>query len=177
MAASGITKRYAEAVFEIANENNSHEAWLRDLAVLAAAANDYEIGRFFANPAIPLEQKETAVANLLRGDGQQQVRNLGRMLVARQRFEMLPDLLEAVTDLIYEQRNIAIATVTTAIELDAEERSRVAASLQRLVGREIEMRTEVDPSIIGGIVARVGDRKIDGSVETQLHNLRTTLSD
>jgi F-type H+-transporting ATPase subunit delta len=176
MAASGIARRYGEAVFLLAQENNSHEAWLRDIAVLAEAAQDAESGQFFTNPSIPDEVKERAFSTLLPEDGQRQARNLARLLISRNRFEMLPDILEVVTDLVYESQGIVIATVTTAVELTDDERDRVGRALDQLVGSMVEMRTTVDPSIIGGIVARVGDRKIDGSVETQLRNLRGALA-
>lgn len=175
MAAQGVAKRYAEAVFEIANEDGSHDRWLADLDTLARAASDPESREFFENPAVPEEEKYKTVAQLLPDTEQTMARNLATILIERQRFEILPDLLETYRELVLEARGIAIAEVTTAVELNDSEQQRVRNGLERLVGREIELRPHVDPSIIGGMVARIGDQLIDGSVVSQLQRMRERL--
>ena len=74
-----------------------------------------------------------------------------------------------------ERRGIAVAYVTTAVPLNEEEQAAVQRRLGALIGKQIELRAEVDPNIIGGIVARVGDQLIDGSVLNQLRRLRERL--
>lgn len=175
MAARGVAKRYAEAVFDIANEEQNHDAWLADLEVLASAASDEAGGAFFSNPAVATEDKVAVLNELLPGPDHEEARNLARLLMHRQRFESLPDILEVFRDLVLEARGIAIADVVTAVELNDSERAAISRGLEQIIGRQIELRPRVDPSIIGGIVARVGDQLIDASVTTKLRQLRSTL--
>jgi F-type H+-transporting ATPase subunit delta len=176
MAARGVAKRYAQAVFELAREQQTTEQWLADLTRLAEAANDPVVGGFFSDPNQPVKVKLESIQKLLPDLKSQEALNLGRLLVTRRRFEILPELLEVYRDLLLESQGIAIAQVTTAVELTSAEQQDVRERLAKIVGRTIELRARVDPSIEGGLVARIGDQLIDGSVATQLRNLRATLA-
>jgi F-type H+-transporting ATPase subunit delta len=176
VAARGVAKRYAQAVFDLALESGTEEAWLGDLTTLANAAEDSVVGEFFTSPSVPEERKQAAAEQLLPGTERQLARNLAFMLISRRRFEILPDMLEVYRDRLLESRGIAIADVTTAVELTPAEQERVREQLSRLIGKQIELRPRVDPALIGGLVARVGDRLIDGSVVSQLRSLRSALA-
>jgi F-type H+-transporting ATPase subunit delta len=176
VAARGAAKRYAQATFEIARESGTEQQWLDDLTTLANAAGDPSIGDYFTSPNVAVQDKLNALGQILPGADQQLARNLASMLVQRRRFDILPELLEVFRDLVLQAQGIAIAEVTTAVELTADEQRAVQAQLAQVVGRQIEMRTRVDPSMIGGLVARIGDLLIDGSVESQLRNLRASLA-
>ena len=91
-------------------------------------------------------------------------------------FEIAPEMNTLFREAVLEERGIAVAEVTTAEPLDAHGQEIVREHLRKLVGRDIELRLKVDPSIIGGIVARVGDQLIDGSVINQLRRLRARLA-
>ena len=176
MASRGVAKRYAQAVFSLAAEDNSHDQWLADLSRLAEAVEDPTTGGFFISPNVSEERKRAAVAQLLPGDRQKLARNLAIMMIDRHRFDSVPLLLEVYRDLVLESRGIAVARVTTAVEMTPAEELRVREGLQRIVGREIELRPTVDPDIIGGMVARIGDRLVDGSVVSQLNRLRLAIA-
>jgi F-type H+-transporting ATPase subunit delta len=176
MAARGVAKRYAQAVFDLANETGTRDAWLDDLTTLANIAEDPVAGDFVASPNVSTARKREIIDRLLPGNVQQQVRNLSYMLIDRNRFQIAPDMLEVYRDLLLEAQGIAIADVTTAVELDAAEQQRVREQLAGIVGRTIELRLRVDPTIIGGLVARIGDQLIDGSVQTQLRSMRAALA-
>lgn len=175
MAVQGVARRYAEAVFDLASEDGTEDAWLTALQTLAAAAEDDETRAYFQNPAITDEAKVAALEIILTAAGDQAARNLARMLIRRQRFSHLPGILEAFEEMTLRARGIAIADVTTALPLSDLERQHVSAELARIVGSDVEVRAHVDDAIIGGIVARIGDQLIDGSVRTQLRDLRSTL--
>lgn len=176
MAARGVAKRYAQAVFDLATEGGTHDAWLADLTALANAASDPVAGEFFTGPNAAQGNKRGAIDQVLPAVSQQLSRNLAYMLIERRRFDALPEILEVYRDLLLESRGIAIADVTTAVELTPAERAEVQARLKTIVGKDIELRTRVDPSMIGGLVARIGDQLIDGSVITQLHAMRAALA-
>jgi F-type H+-transporting ATPase subunit delta len=163
-------------VFDIARESNTYDAWSRDLTTLAETAVDPVAGSYFANPSIPSTAKFDAIDMLLPDSDQQYARNFARILISRQRFQQAPNILQTFEELRLEERGIGIADVTTAVELTPDELAQVRAGLERIVGRTIEMRAHIDPNIIGGLVARVGDQLIDGSTVSQLRNLRTALA-
>ena len=176
MAARGVAKRYAQATFEIARESGTEQQWLSDLTTLANAATDPSIGGFFTSPNVGEPAKHDAIQQILPGANQQLARNLASMLIQRRRFDVIPELLEVFRDLMLRAQGVAIADVTTAVELTPAEQQHVQAQLSQAVGQQVEMRLRVDPSMVGGLVARVGDWLIDGSVESQLRNLRATLA-
>ncbi|HEX5165108.1 MAG TPA: F0F1 ATP synthase subunit delta [Thermomicrobiales bacterium] len=176
MAARGVAKRYAQATFDIARESGTEQQWLEDLTTLANAAGDPSLGDYFTSPNIAEQAKLDALGQILPAERQQLARNLASMLVQRRRFDVLPELLEVYRDLLLQAQGVAIAEVTTAVELSPAEQQAVQAQLAQAVGQQIEMRMRVDPSLVGGLVARIGDWLIDGSVESQLRNLRASLA-
>ncbi len=175
MAVQVVGRRYAEAVFDIAAEAGTTAEWLRALEALASAAADDEARAFFENPAIPDAQKHSALAAIMPADAGEEVQNLVRLLIERKRFGHLPGILEAFEEMTLRAQGIAIADVTTAVELTEQEQQYVSTQLAQIVGSNVQVRSHVDPEIVGGIVARIGDQLIDGSVRTQLRDLRSTL--
>jgi F-type H+-transporting ATPase subunit delta len=176
MAVRGVSRRYAQAVFELATETNTRDAWLADLTTLAQAGSDPVARAFFEGPNVPQRSKRAAIDQLLPGESRQFARNLAYMLIERQRFEILPEMVEVFRDLLLDAQGIAIADVTTAVELTAAERQMVASQLAGIVGKTIDLRTHVDPAMIGGLVARIGDRLIDASVLSQLRQMRQAMA-
>lgn len=176
MASRGVAKRYAQAVFELAENAGSHDQWLADLSRLAQAIDDPTVGEFFKSPNVSNARKRAAITELLPGDDQQLARNLALIMADRNRLDSMPLLYEVFVDLVLEARGIAIASVTTAVAMTPDEEARVREGLKHIVGSEVELRTSVDPDIIGGMVARVGDRLVDGSVVTQLNRLRMQIA-
>lgn len=172
MAVAGAARRYAQAAFDVAREHNALDEWEADFQRLVDVLRDPAVAEFFASPAVPEEAKQQAVQQLLPAPQQQLVRNLVLLLLERGRFAQLPDVAAVFHDLVLEARGIAIADVTTAVELSAEQARQVREQVSHIVGKQVEMHLRVDPAIIGGIVVRVGDELIDGSVRTQLNQLR-----
>ena len=167
-------RRYAEAVFGLAQAENGYDAWATDLDRLAELLEVPLAAKALTSPAVSTEDKlrviDAEVPNL-----QPQTRNLLQLLLHRDRLELLPDIARAYHELLNRARGIATAQVTTAVPLDDAARVQLAARLSRYVGQRVEMQTTVDPSIIGGVVARVGDTLLDGSVRGRLEALRRRL--
>jgi F-type H+-transporting ATPase subunit delta len=172
--ASAAAKRYADAVLDLARERGSFDAWEADLSRLAELMNDPQAGPFFASPAIPAEKKLALIDQVL-ADAQPEAHNLARLLVERHRLTSAPDIARLYNEGLLAERGIAIADVTTAEPLGIEEQEAVRGQLGQIIGKTIQLRLHVDESIIGGIVARVGDQLIDGSVTSQLSRLRARL--
>jgi F-type H+-transporting ATPase subunit delta len=173
--ASGAAKRYADAVFLLGKEQGTLDQWSEDLALLGAVASEPVISAYLRGPSVSQQDKLAVVDQALQS-AQPEARNLARLLVERQRISIIPDLLARFGEALLEERGIALADVTTAVELSPAEVDRIRQQLSSLIGREVDMRMHVDPAMIGGIVARIGDLLIDGSVASQLSRLRERLS-
>lgn len=173
--ASGAAKRYAQAVFGLAKESGSFEAWEADLARLSALLSDERAAGFLESPRVP-EADKLKLLDATLASGRQESRNLARLLLQRDRLGIVPEMADLVQALILNDRGIAVAEVTTAEPLDAQGQEIVKARLKQMIGKDIELRMKTDPAIIGGIVARIGDQLIDGSVINQLRRLRTRLA-
>lgn len=176
MAVRGVAKRYARAVFDLAREGGALDQVQGDLTTLANAVSDPVIGAFLTDPNVRESEKLAAMQALFGGNVQAVVRSLAKMLIQRRRIDAVPEILEVFRDLVLEARGVAIADVTTAVELTNQEQAEVRERIGRILGKQIELRTHVDPAIIGGLVARIGDQLIDGSVTTQLRAMRAALA-
>jgi F-type H+-transporting ATPase subunit delta len=172
--ASGAAKRYAQAVFSLAQERGTLDRWQADLAVLDEVMANPAAEIYLKNPNVSTADKQALLDKVL-ANGQPEARNLAQILIQRQRLSIVPDLVRIFNDAVLAERGIAVAEVTTAEPLGPNEQEIVRSKLKELIGKEIELRLHTDPSIIGGIVARIGDQLIDGSVLNQLRRLRARL--
>lgn len=171
---SGIARRYAEAVFEIAKEHNSFDRWTADLDSIARAAEEPDIARLLAAPAVGMSVKESIVNRYL-ADLSPLASNLVRVLLHKGRFPLAPQIAAHYRALLNEYRGIATAEVVSAVPLTDEELKAVALRLTAMTGKRVIAEPQVDPSLIGGITARVGDQLIDASVRGRLEALRKRL--
>jgi F-type H+-transporting ATPase subunit delta len=172
MAVAGAAKRYGQAAFDVAKEHNALDQWERDLTMLSALLSEPGSMEYFESPAVGRSAKVKALEDILPNDDQVLVRNLLLLLLERRRFHQVQDVITMFRELVLEHRGIAVARVETAVELTPDEEMLIRERLSTVLGKEIEVLTRVNPDIIGGIVAQVGDELIDGSVRTQLAALR-----
>jgi len=172
---TGSARRYARAVFEIARDNDTFDQWSDDLNTLSGVLDLSETQAFLTASKVPDDQKQQLLDRHLEGVSPQ-ARNLVTLLVRRGRVHLAAGIATAYRDMLDEHRGIVSATVTTAVPLDDDLRKQVETNLQeRLGGRELRLVSVVDESIIGGMVARVGDQVIDGSTRTRLRHMRDWL--
>jgi F-type H+-transporting ATPase subunit delta len=168
-------RRYAQAAFELARDKGELEAWERDLHSLAAALAMPEALAFVSSRQVAADQKAEFVRRIA-GDVTPLVWNLVRLLAAKGRLALVPQLAEAFQELLDEQRGIAHAQVTTAVALSDDERSALARRLSELTGKQVQLQVSEDPELLGGLIARIGDRLIDGSTRTKLIALKRRLA-
>ena len=167
-------RRYAEAAFQLAERDDAIATWRRDLEQ-AAAATEGELMEVLANPAIALGEREAVVAGVFKGLDQH-VRNLILLLVRRHRIEQLPRVVAEFVRLDEQRQGITHATATSASPLTDLEVKALTARLEQMTGGRIALTTDVDASLLGGLIVRVGDRLIDGSVRGRLERLRGRLA-
>ncbi len=170
-----LARRYAEAVFAIASEHGTQDQWRDDLRSLADLVRHPQAGRFLTSFRVSRDEKRRLLERTL--DVAPPARNLALLLLQRDRLALAPRIAAAYEQMLDAARGVAHAEVTTAVPLGPEDEQTVAEHLRRLTGaREVRLTTRVDPSIIGGVIARIGDRLIDGSTRTRLIQLRRTLA-
>jgi F-type H+-transporting ATPase subunit delta len=173
--ASSAARRYTQAIAELAAEDNSFDTWQRDLEALGAVVADAEVLAWLQNPAVNDADKMSAVTTVL-GGAQPETRNLLQMLIQRRRLELVPEINALFHDAVMAHKGIVLVDVTTADALDDAGKELVRERLKAIVGKDVELRLHEDASIIGGIVARIGDQIIDGSVVNQLRRLRAQMN-
>lgn len=168
-------RRYAEASFEIALRDESVAAWRSSLESAVATLETGDLAAVLANPALPLDQRVDVAGQVFAGLDPK-VRSLALLLVRRGRIEQLPRVASEFRRLDDARNQIVHATVTSAAPLDAEELRAIEARLGEMTGGRVALDTAVDPDLLGGLVVRVGDRLIDGSVRGRLERLRNQLA-
>lgn len=179
MSARSVARRYAVALFDVAQKAGAEERAGQDLAELARTIGGHaELGRVLASPAVPAGVKRTVLTALMDASGitSGEVRRMVAMLADRDRLGLMPDLAAAFAERLMDARQIVRADVVTAVPMSAANRVALAAALGRASGKTVTMTERVDPSIVGGVVARVGTFVYDGSVTRQLERLREQLT-
>jgi F-type H+-transporting ATPase subunit delta len=167
--------RYAEAIFQVARDHGSYDTWLRELGEVEQLLTDPLAAQVLLSPVVPRDRKSAILDQALSGLSPQ-THNFIDLLVRRERLELIPQVNAALRELIDAARGFEVARVTTAAPLSDEERGLVVARLAARTGKRIRIEEQVDPSIMGGVVAQVGDEIIDGSVRGRLESLRRALA-
>jgi F-type H+-transporting ATPase subunit delta len=168
-------RRYAQAVFDIAREKKELDKWQSDLNKVAALSGDATVLALLEDPKVPFEAKAKLLSGNL-GDIEPLALNLVYLLVARGRLGMLGDIAYEYQLLLDSYRGIERAEVTTAVALDAQDITELEERLGAMVGKKVVVEARVDSSLIGGVVARVGGKLLDGSTITKLMAMRKALA-
>lgn len=167
-------RRYGEAAFQIARDGGTEERWSEGLSLMAAVFSDSEIAALMQEARISAADKMGLAEKALAGVDPL-VLNLARLLVHRGRTALAGQIAEAFQELMDAKRGIAHALVTTAVPLSDDETIVVAEKLSEISGQQVVVETQVDERIIGGLIARIGDKLIDGSTRSQLMALKRRL--
>jgi F-type H+-transporting ATPase subunit delta len=174
MPTSGVARRYARAVLEIATEERDVERWSRDLQLIRGSLEDPTLQAFFANPAVPADEKMRALDTSLTSV-QPKARNFVSVLIENGRVDAIGEIVDVFDAEVDRLRGIVHARVKTAVALDDRETAEIVRGLERITRQRVIVATDVDPAILGGFVARIGDRLIDASVIGRLNALRNRL--
>lgn len=175
MPKGASARRYAQAAFELALEKDELDMWSDDLDYLVQAMETQEFSEILDAPQVTVAHKIKLIDETVGGSINPLTRNLLALLASRNSAGLLSDILDAYQGMLDAHRGIERGELVSAVPLSAEQQSKVEAMLKDMVGKDISLTVRVDPEILGGIVARVGDRVIDGSTRTKLEGLRREL--
>ncbi len=169
---------YAQALFSVAQAEDAL-ADVQDELFRFARALEQE-GRLresLTDPGLPVDRKKAVVRDVLGERASTHTASILSFLLEQGKARELTAIVDELVALAAEQRDAAVAEVRTAVPLDEGQRERVAAALERATGKKVELKEVVDPSVLGGVVARVGDQVIDGSIRRRLELARDQLSE
>lgn len=179
MAALGgsVARRYAKALFELGVQQGNFEVLGQDLESLARLYGESrELRQTLENPVFKLSQKRKIVEGVLAQVApNQMVRNFVLLLTERSRIGVLPLIARAYQELTDQQLGRVRAVVTSAKPLDPVTEGEIQRALEKRTGKKVLMKSEVDPGLIGGVIARVGDLVLDGSLRTRLASVGNRL--
>lgn len=177
MTAQSVARRYAGALFDVTKKSGSIDATFTGLQAFAALVEQSpELSKVFASPAVPMPKKRALAETLATQLGvTAEVSRLIGIMGDRDRLSMVSAVAAAFETRVMQERNVLQAQVTTAVPLTSERTAALSAALGRATGGTVHVDAQVDPSIIGGVIARVGSTVFDGSVTRQLEIMKTQL--
>ena len=175
MAAKAYPQRYARAVFELALAGNELDRWQQDLRKLAAIVANDEARVVLESPRITAENKNHLIQEVL-GTVNPLALNLARLLVTRGSIGLAGQIAAEYQRLLDEHHGVIKADVITAVPLDDADKMKLATDIGQVVGKKIDLTATVQPEILGGIIARVGGKLLDGSTRSRLAQLKRQLA-
>ena len=173
----GLAGRYASAVFDLAHEQNAVDAVSADFGALGGMmASSKDLARFVKAPIYTSEMQAKGMEALLAKMGAAPLtRNFVLLLASKRRLSALADIIRSFEALVAAQKGEVQASVTSARALSDAETNALKAALKAKLGREPRLQSKVDPSLLGGLVVKVGSRMIDSSLRTKLNGIRLAM--
>ena len=175
---NSVTTPYAEAFLQVANDSNqTEEIVIQAKEILNLMSESPELEKALSSPILEKESKKDIIIQLFSEKINQSLLNLLKLLADRQRIGILVPILHRFLELYRENSNIALATVTSAVELSDEQKDLITKKISAIAGTEkLELVTKTDSTLIGGFVASVGSKVIDASLASQIRKLGLSLS-
>jgi F-type H+-transporting ATPase subunit delta len=172
-----LAKRYAKALFQVGKEENVLDDFNKTLSEMAELYVQMpEVVDGLTNPLYPQDVREKVMEHLVGAmQASALMVNFLNLVVQKKRADVLPDIAMVFQALVDDERNMCQGTVISAIEISSDLNAKIKATLEKITGKQVVVNNEVDPAIIGGIIAKVGDLVLDGSIKTQLKGLEESI--
>ena len=164
-------KRYAQAIFQLAVQQDQVDQWAVDLESISQVLQDEEFSSFLEHAQVPLSEKNRSIETVFP-DTNPLVRNLVALLISRGSAKLIRDVHLSYSQLLDEYRGRQRVEVTSAVPFEPAEVERISRFVAELIQKEVVVSTEVDEAILGGVIIQVGDQLLDGSVRSRLEGLR-----
>jgi F-type H+-transporting ATPase subunit delta len=176
MLKGAVGGRYAEALYELARRDDKVDVVEQELkAVSQLIGEDRDLQKILYHPRITAGEKKDLLKVLFEGKISEVTFEFLKLLVERQREQFLSDIVEYFVNKANTDRNITAAGISSAVELTEGEKKDLEVVLAKITGKKVVTDYSVNPALIGGVVVRIGDRVIDGSIRTRLEAMREHL--
>ena len=174
---ASLAERYAAALFELADERHALDAVAGDLRELRTMLlESAELGRLLRSPVLSREEQGNAIAALVERAGLSKLTcDFLGVVAGNRRLFAVPAIIEAYLNQLAKRRGEVTAEVTTAQPLNEAQQNTLGEQLRRAVGRRVTVDVKVDPSLLGGMIVKVGSRMIDGSLNSRLRRLQLAM--
>lgn len=166
-----IARPYAKAAFEYALENRNLSGWSDMLGYAAAVASDQAMVQCLDNPQLTFEQKSEIFNSVCEGNADASSRNFICQLAQNKRLSILPEIYALFVALVAEQEKTVDVNIQTAYALSDEQAEKITQALNRRLGRKVNLQSEIDKRLLGGMIIRAGDMVIDGSIRGKIARL------
>jgi len=176
---TGMPARYATALFELAVEAKALEKVGKELASIEKMLGDSaDLQRLVTSPAFTAEQQESSMSAIL---AKSKIKGLTAdflgLVAQKRRLFALPKMIHCYRGLLSRHKGEVTAEVTSAVKLTADQEKKLKSSLKAVVGRDIQVDTVLDESLLGGLIVKVGSQMIDTSLRTKLSNLKIAMKE
>ena len=167
---------YARALFEIARADGTLDEVEDELFRFARSyESNEELRNTLSDEQIPAEKRQAIIEDLLDGKATPTTTQLVSMVIGSGRARDLPAIVDVLVHRASDAKQLAVAEVRTAVPLTGDQEARLKAALENATGRSLNLKATVDPTVVGGVVATIGDDVIDDSVRTRIDQLKSRL--
>ena len=174
--ATAAGRRYSRAIFDLAQDEGKVEEWRQRLSVLSDVLSEATVATVLTNPTITLSERMELISGSSTGLDDESI-NLAKLLIESNRVKEISAIADEYKALADVAAGRVRATVTTAIELTEHDRDRISDELSKRLGKEVSLKLQVDPTILGGLKLQYGEHLVDASVATRLQQLRRRLAE
>lgn len=176
---TGMAGRYATALFELAREKDQLDQVLDDLKGFVSLLDESsDLKGLVESPIYSADVQEKAISALLKNAGFSQiVENFLQVIARNNRLFAVEDIIKGYRALLSQHRGEITAEAISATALSEEQQGELRNVLKEIAGQDIELQTKVDPSLLGGLIVRLGSRQIDSSLRTKLNNMKTLMKE
>lgn len=176
MATDSLIRGYAEALFRVVQAEGELDRVEDELFRFGKLLeSNHELKQALSDRSIDRAARVKVLEELLEGKASEHTVGLLGFVVEQGRGRQLPQILEELSDLVADAKNSVVAEVRSAVPLDGKQQEELADALAQATGKKVELKVLVDPSVIGGVVAKVGDTVIDGTVKRRLEQLKESV--
>ena len=169
------SRPYAEAIFEIAEQDNSVDSWIKDLALISTSFQDNLIQALIDTPDISQREKAEKFVSIFEGEVSAKTINFLKTLGQANRLKILDNIILNFLELVAKKRNQKNVVVSSAFELESDQLEKIKLAMQKRLGADIIITTDVDKTLIGGMKISYEDQVIDLSLKNKLESLKTQL--
>jgi F-type H+-transporting ATPase subunit delta len=176
--AERVAKTYSQAFFEVGLENNNIDVFMEELKVVGDMFNEYpDFYEIMTSPKLNTVEKKKIIGEVFKDKATDEISNFMKILIDKKRVKEIFSIVEQFENLIYEHKGIVKATAITTVLLGKDEKDSLIKKLESITGKKVELINEIDKSVLGGVLIKLGDQVIDGTLRGKLNNLQKSLKE